>query len=193
MSLARDSRFRIAWIRSSAKGRNPVPKEVRFTTWTLRYNKMFWVTIDAHGRSTGSARGSTRRSTAMRFALTTAERDGDAPGVRHGPGAVRCRQQADADDRRHRPSRCRPSRATSRSSRAREDRHGGWRLGEPPSAGLRKIHGLQGPIDDAFMDAVRVRAADRHAALRGAGEVGAGAGRLRRSASGCTSSAASRA
>jgi hypothetical protein len=30
--------------------------------------------------------------------------------------------------------------------------NGAWTLGEPAS-GVRKIHGLQGPIDDAFMDA----------------------------------------
>src|SRR5262249_19106665 len=29
-----------------AKGRNPVPRRVRFTTWTLRYNRMLWVTVD---------------------------------------------------------------------------------------------------------------------------------------------------
>ena len=29
------------------KGRNPFPKKVRFTTWTLRYNNMAWVTVDA--------------------------------------------------------------------------------------------------------------------------------------------------
>jgi hypothetical protein len=29
---------------------------------------------------------------------------------------------------------------------------GAWRLGELPANGLRKAHGLQGPIDDAFMD-----------------------------------------
>jgi hypothetical protein len=28
-----------------------------------------------------------------------------------------------------------------------------WKLGELPSSTLRKTHGLQGPIDDAFMDA----------------------------------------
>ena len=28
------------------KGRNPIPKHVKFTTYTLRYNKMFWVTVD---------------------------------------------------------------------------------------------------------------------------------------------------
>jgi dienelactone hydrolase len=30
-----------------AKGRNPVPRQVKFTTYTLRYNKMLWVTLDS--------------------------------------------------------------------------------------------------------------------------------------------------
>src|SRR6476469_9369740 len=30
----------------SAIGRNPAPDRIRFTTWTLRYNHMFWVTVD---------------------------------------------------------------------------------------------------------------------------------------------------
>ncbi len=29
-----------------SKGRNPIPMHVKFTTYTLRYNKMFWVTVD---------------------------------------------------------------------------------------------------------------------------------------------------
>ncbi len=29
-----------------AKGRNPVPRQVKFTTYTLRYNQMLWVTLD---------------------------------------------------------------------------------------------------------------------------------------------------
>src|SRR5262249_10156389 len=29
-----------------ARGRNPVPREIRFTTWTLRYNRMLWLTVD---------------------------------------------------------------------------------------------------------------------------------------------------
>src|SRR5204863_2826443 len=30
----------------AVRGRNPVPDHVRFTTWTLRYNQMNWVTVD---------------------------------------------------------------------------------------------------------------------------------------------------
>src|SRR3954462_7108046 len=39
-----------------AKGRNPVPPKVRLTTWTLRYNRMFWLTLDGLGRHWERAR-----------------------------------------------------------------------------------------------------------------------------------------
>src|SRR5262249_4968385 len=29
-----------------AHGRNPGPERIRFTTWTLRYNQMLWLTVD---------------------------------------------------------------------------------------------------------------------------------------------------
>src|SRR5207247_7889243 len=29
-----------------ARGRNPMPRRVRFTTGSLRYNQMFWVTVE---------------------------------------------------------------------------------------------------------------------------------------------------
>ncbi len=29
-----------------AQGRNPIPRHVKFTTYTLRYNQMFWVTVE---------------------------------------------------------------------------------------------------------------------------------------------------
>src|SRR5882724_4324693 len=36
--------------------RNPVPDKVRFTTWTLRYNQMLWVTVDGLEQHWESAR-----------------------------------------------------------------------------------------------------------------------------------------
>ena len=35
--------------RAREKGRDPYPRKLRFTTFTLAYNEMKWVTIDAHG------------------------------------------------------------------------------------------------------------------------------------------------
>ena len=40
----------------ASKGRNPAPAEIRFTTWMLRYNKMFWITVDAMGEEWQRAR-----------------------------------------------------------------------------------------------------------------------------------------
>ena len=46
-AAAHGSRCRIGSTQLAAHGRNPVPKEIRFTTWMLRYNRMFWMTVDA--------------------------------------------------------------------------------------------------------------------------------------------------
>ena len=53
----------------AARGRNPVPKEIRFTSWTLKYNRMFWLTIDAsaahweRARVSAAIEGDTMRAT----------------------------------------------------------------------------------------------------------------------------------
>ena len=38
------------------RGRDPYPRKVRFTTWTLAYNRMKWVTLDSLGRHWERAR-----------------------------------------------------------------------------------------------------------------------------------------
>src|SRR6185369_4256433 len=38
------------------RGRDPYPRKIRFTTWTLAYNQMKWVTIDALGQHWERAR-----------------------------------------------------------------------------------------------------------------------------------------
>ena len=38
------------------RGRDPYPRKVRFTTWTLAYNQMNWVTVDALGKHWERAR-----------------------------------------------------------------------------------------------------------------------------------------
>ena len=40
----------------AARGRDPYPRKVRFTTWTLAYNQMKWVTVDALGKHWERAR-----------------------------------------------------------------------------------------------------------------------------------------
>src|SRR5262249_846577 len=55
----------------AARGRNPVPKRVRFTTWTLRYNQMLWVTVDGLGKHWERARGNADIVSPARVLVTT--------------------------------------------------------------------------------------------------------------------------
>ena len=133
------------------KGRNAVPREVRFTTWTLRYNKMFWVTVDAIGEHWSRARvdakidggaitASTTNVTAMRFTFEP----GQSPFTSGGRPVL----EIDGTTLTL-PAAGRDNSLTASLVRA----NGVWRLGTLPASDLRKRHQLQGPIDDAFMDA----------------------------------------
>ncbi len=134
----------------AAKGRNPMPREVRFTTWTLKYNRMFWVTVDAMTEHWERARvnaaidgDAIRATTAGVSALHIAFE----PGL--SPFATGTRPTLTIDG----TAVTLPAVARDKSLTAGLVRSAaGWRVGELPATGVRKAHGLQGPIDDAFMD-----------------------------------------
>jgi dienelactone hydrolase len=136
--------------RIAAVGRNPAPREVRFTTWTLRYNKMYWLAIDAMGEHWARARadakvenGAIELTTANVTALHVTFEAGQAPF----DVGVKPRLTVDGT------TLMLPTVARDKSLRAGLVKtNGTWRLGEPPAYGLRKAPGLQGPIDDAFME-----------------------------------------
>lgn len=134
----------------AATGRNPVPEEIRFTTWMLRYNRMFWITVDALQQEWARARvnaridGDTINTTTTN--VTALHLTFDA-GL--APFAVGTRPVLKIDGQ----ALTLPAVGRDKSLTAGVVRSGSsWRTGELPSAGLRKAHGLQGPIDDAFMD-----------------------------------------
>jgi hypothetical protein len=134
-----------------AKGRNPAPAKIRFTTWTLRYNRMFWVTIDAMEKHWDRARvdaeiaGDTLKITTTNVARLSLN-------FPQGRTPFKARQKitlnVDGSD--------------LGTSSAEADGSWGYSLvksgaswggAKPDDDGhLRKRHGLQGPIDDAFMD-----------------------------------------
>ena len=133
----------------AAKGRNPVPAEVRFTTWTLRYPSMFWVTVDAMGREWARARVNARineHSIAATTENVTALHLRFDRGLAPFTPGVRPTLTLDG------ATMTLPAVGADRSLSARIVRTStGWRLGELPANMRRKAHGLQGPIDDAFM------------------------------------------
>jgi pimeloyl-ACP methyl ester carboxylesterase len=134
----------------AAKGRNPAPAEIRFTTWTLRYNSMFWITVDAMGREWERARA-TAKVDGDHITLTTTNVTALHLHFDRGlaPFAPGTKATLTIDGARVGL----PPVTADRSLTAGLVKIGdAWKSGDLPSAGLRKVHGLQGPIDDAFME-----------------------------------------
>jgi hypothetical protein len=124
---------------AAARGR-VVPDRIRFVTYTTRYNRSYWVTLAGLQQHYQRAEVDARRDDARanyiiktknvsRLMLTGATEarkvsiDGELFPVKPAPRLMF------------------------------ENKAGHWKPGEPDSEPqLRKRHGLQGPIDDAFME-----------------------------------------
>jgi hypothetical protein len=125
-----------AFINQALETADEVPDRVRFVTYTTRFNRAHWLTVDGLDRSMSaptSMPGGVRRQADT---PSTNEREPASAVAQPGIGA-------------NKTSVAHPSRAAVTF----EKTNGAWTIakGDPP--GLRKIHGLQGPVDDAFMDA----------------------------------------
>jgi hypothetical protein len=135
-------------------GRDPVPVKVRFTTWTLRYNRSFWVQVD----------GLDQHWERARVDADLFGRDGLGPEVitknvsaltltmpsGHYPAELNTRPSMTIDGEKVDASGALSDRSWTAHFR-KVDSH--WQPVDSDDSGkLRKRHGLQGPIDDAFME-----------------------------------------
>jgi hypothetical protein len=115
------------------------PNHVRFVTYTTRYNNAHWVTVEgleeSYKRADVDAKRSddmkqytvsTRNVSRMSFAVPAASFTIDGQTIKAGPNPIL------------------------------EKINGKWGIASGKPNGLRKIHGLQGPIEDAFTDAFLV-------------------------------------
>ncbi len=138
-----------------AKGRDTLPKIVKFETYTLRYNRSFWIQIDGLNEhwSRGAiiaelhpdAKGDEPAITIQTSGITAFTIDipaGNSPFFHREKVIVRIDGQPIT------------------FSGVKSDRSFGdtliregtkWKIGTLPNT-IRKQNGLQGPIDDAFMD-----------------------------------------
>jgi hypothetical protein len=135
--------------------RDLYPPEIKFTTYTLRYNQCGWLNIEGLAKHwekatvTGAFIGTqgsllqTKNVTRMTFRLPP----GTVPPVINSRGTFRI------DDSEIAPPAFR-SDGSFEMTVAKNDA-GKWRKATTPVEGLAKKPGLQGPIDDAFMDAFR--------------------------------------
>ncbi|MFO0908244.1 MAG: prolyl oligopeptidase family serine peptidase [Isosphaeraceae bacterium] len=150
-------------------GRQRVPRSIRFATYTLKYNRMNWVTVDGlrehweRANVVATLRGDEgiTVSTSNVSALTLSFEPGEWAYSIHEPVTV------SLDGELLKGPRPRSDRSWSASF----VRGPGGTWGDAPekSAGLRKKHDLQGPIDDAFMDSfvfVRPTGKSKHAKVQ---------------------------
>jgi dienelactone hydrolase len=147
----------------AAKGREHDPETVHFTTYTLKYNTCAWITVDALGRHWERARIEAHRDGDGGYtvgaenvkAFTIDLLSGEKPSlVKVKIGPLQTKRAGDLQTVETSGNASGDKRWTA--SFHREDGHrneGHWEAGPLPNSSLRKTHGAQGPIDDAFMDA----------------------------------------
>ena len=131
-----------------------MPVKVRFTTWTLRYNRSFWVQVD----------GLVQHWEQARVDADLFGRDGLGPEIitknvsaltltmpaGHYPPELATKPSMTIDGEKVDASGALSDRSWTAHFR-KVDSH--WQpVGTDDDGTLRKRHGLQGPIDDAFMD-----------------------------------------
>jgi pimeloyl-ACP methyl ester carboxylesterase len=144
-------------------GRETVPESIRFTTYTLRYNHCAWITVDALDHHWERARieahadesGSLMFATDNIKAFTISIPPGHAPIRASVQKTVSLQFLPPKAETNAREPQTLEAPSITRSDRSwvfsvhREGRQ--WKAGPMSANGLHKRHGLQGPIDDAFL------------------------------------------
>jgi Prolyl oligopeptidase family len=135
----------------AARGRNVLPQQVKFTTWTLRYHQSYWLSVEglekhwARGLVEAEIVGRTgiRATTGGITALTFTMPSGLAPFDPTKPVAITIDgQKFDG-----------PKAQSDRSWSCKlQKTDGKWQVVPGFGTALHKRPGLQGPIDDAFLD-----------------------------------------
>ena len=129
-----------------AKGRRP-PDRVQFVTYTTRYPKCYWVTVEGLDRHYERAQIDAERITARRLARSVTIKTRNVSRLRVAGLANEARLSIDGQS----------VGVTEGPAKRRFIKAAGlWRAVkavDPAGGTLHKKHGLQGPIDDAFREA----------------------------------------
>jgi len=140
-----------------ARGRVRMPREVRFTTWTLRYNQSHWVAIQRMDRHWERARVHARLDGLNRVTIETTN---VADLLLAFPAGISfpARRDDSLSVEINGQSLIAPVRESNGERqvllRRIDQKRGPKWVGETkrPLTQLAKLPGLQGPIDDAFME-----------------------------------------
>lgn len=134
------------------RGRDPYPRRVRFTTWTLAYNRMKWIVVDGLGQHWQRARLDAAIGGDGAVEVDTSNVTAFSIDMGSGgwPFDLSAKPVVDIDGQKLTAPGPMSDRSWAVHFRKVESR---WSIaGSATAPGLHKHHGLQGPIDDAFLD-----------------------------------------
>ncbi|MBI4909704.1 MAG: prolyl oligopeptidase family serine peptidase [Acidobacteria bacterium] len=134
-----------------AKGRDPYPRTVKFTTYTLAYNRMKWVAVDSLAEHWEKAIVKADVSDPRTVVVDT--QNVTAFTLDFGPGGCPLHPDGKPTVKIDGQSVAAPGLESDRSWRVHFRKSGSqWKGAESPrEQALAKRHHLQGPIDDAFL------------------------------------------
>ncbi len=132
------------------KGRDPLPKKLRFTTYTLRYNNLRWLRVDGLKEHWERARVEAEIVDNAEIKITTSNVTGLTLAMPKGICPFPAAKQPSVTIDGQKLAGSLPGDDKSWQSRFRIV-SGKWQAVAEPATGLVKRHGLQGPIDDAFL------------------------------------------
>lgn len=128
-----------AYLYERIKMGRQVPDRVRFVTYTTRYNRDYWVTVDGLEKHYERAEmDATRSGNRTRYDITTRNVSRLVLGEMDRAGAISIDGQT--------------LRIKAAPEMTFEKANGMWKPAEGADKKVRKRHGLQGPIDDAFLE-----------------------------------------
>lgn len=134
------------------RGRDPYPRNIRFTTWTLAYNRMKWVIIDGLGKHWERARVSAEieNHNAVKVETVNVTAFTLEMGAGGCPLNIAGKPVINIDGQKLTVN----GPLSDRSWQVHFRKTGNqWAVAESAFApGLHKRPGLQGPVDDAFLD-----------------------------------------
>lgn len=138
------------------RGRTPVPTRVRLATPTLKYNRQAWVTVDSLGRHWEPARVDAEIVDDRNVSLHTQNVTALTLSMPAGWAPFTFRPAPTVAIDGHKVKAAPVMSDRSWTAHFRKTGSGWARVESEEQEGLRKVHDLQGPIDDAFMQSFMI-------------------------------------
>jgi dienelactone hydrolase len=135
------------------RGRDPYPRKIRFTTYTLAYNRLKWVTVDALEKHWERARIDAEIAGGSDVTVGTVNTAAFSLSMEPGACPLDNTRRPTVTIDGQKVAAQAPWSDRSWNAHFRKTA-GKWAASDGPEGGqeLRKRHGLQGPVDDAFLD-----------------------------------------